>query len=240
MGWVASDIDYNPFLPEFRRDPYPFYARLREADPVHWNPPGIWVLTRHADAVAMLRDPRLSSDFRNSDLYLAFREMQGIDPRAEREPSMLFRDPPDHTRLRGLVTKAFTAKRIDDLLPRMQQIVDALLDAAFERGEMDVVADLAYPLPVIVICELLGVPEEDRHPVHAWSATCDRRSTRYRRGDVPARDPAGEAFDNYLDDLFEDRRRAPRRRPVERAARGRRGGGRAHPRMNCCSTWSFC
>ena len=113
----------------------------------------------------MLRSPRMSSDFRNSELYLMFREMQGIDPAAEREPSMLFRDPPDHTRLRGLVTKAFTAKRIDDLRPRMQQIVDELLDAAFERGEMDVVADLAYPLPVTVICEMLGVPRGGPPPL---------------------------------------------------------------------------
>src|SRR5438105_1921153 len=170
MGWVASDLDYNPFFPEFRRDPYPFHRRLREADPVHWNPPGIWVLTRHADAVSMLRNTRLSSDFRNSDLYEAFREMQGIDPATERQPSMLFRDPPDHTRLRGLVTKAFTAKRIADMRSEMQRIVDGLLDASFDRGEMDVVADLAYPLPVKVICDMLGVPEEDHGQFHRWSA----------------------------------------------------------------------
>jgi cytochrome P450 len=210
MGWVASDVDYNPFLPEFRADPYPFYRRLRETDPVHWNPPGIWVLTRYADAAAMLRSPRMSSDFRNSDLYLTFREMQGIDPQAEREPSMLFRDPPDHTRLRGLVTKAFTAKRIEDLRPRMQHIVDGLLDAAFERGEMDVVADLAYPLPVTVICEMLGVPREDHHRFHAWSADLVVTLDPMVPGDVMARALlAGEAFDAYLGDLIAKRRRAP-------------------------------
>jgi pimeloyl-[acyl-carrier protein] synthase len=211
MGWVASDVDYNPFTPEFHRDPYPFYRRLREADPVHWNPPGIWVLTRHADAVAMLRHPRMSSDFRNSDLYEMFRQMQGIDPSTERTPSMLFRDPPDHTRLRGLVTKAFTSKRIDDMRPTMHAIVDGLIDAALERGEMDVVADLAYPLPVKVICGMLGVPEADHGRFHAWS-----------RDLVATLDPmvgpeamnrameSGLAFDDYFRDLIASRRTEPR------------------------------
>jgi len=211
MGWVSSDLDYNPFLPEFRRDPYPFYERMRDAEPVHWNPPGIWVLTRHEDAVAMLRHPRMSSDFRNSELYLVFREMQGIDPATERQPSMLFRDPPDHTRLRGLVTKAFTAKRVEDLRPRMERIVDDLLDAALARGEMDVVADLAYPLPVKVICEMLGVPEEDHHRFHAWSADLVVTLDPMVPPDVMARAMvAGEAFDVYFADLIAKRRRDPK------------------------------
>ncbi len=207
MGWVGSDVDYNPFVPEFRRDPYPFYRRLREADPVHWNPPGIWVLTRHADAVAMLRSTRMSVDFRNSDLYEMFRQMQGIDPEAERPPSMLFRDPPDHTRLRSLVTKAFTAKRIEDLKPRMQVIVDDLLDAALDRGEMDVVADLAYPLPVTVICEMLGVPEEDHHRFHRWSADLVSTLDPMTGPEVMARAmQAAVAFDAYFSELIAQRR----------------------------------
>jgi cytochrome P450 len=211
MGWVSTELDYNPFLPEFRRDPYPFYERMRNAEPVHWNPPGIWVLTRHEDAVGMLRHPGMSSDFRNSELYLVFREMQGIDPATEREPSMLFRDPPDHTRLRGLVTKAFTAKRIEDLRPRMERIVDELLDAALARGEMDVVADLAYPLPVTVICEMLGVPEADHHRFHAWSADLVVTLDPMVPPDVMARAVvAGEAFDAYFADLIAKRRRDPR------------------------------
>ena len=207
MGWVGSDVDYNPFLPEFRRDPYPFYRRLREADPVHWNPPGIWVLTRHADAVSMLRSTRMSVDFHNSDLYEMFRQMQGIDPETERPASMLFRDPPDHTRLRSLVTKAFTVKRIDDLKPRMQQIVDELLDVALERGEMDVVADLAYPLPVKVICEMLGVPEEDHHRFHRWSADLVSTLDPMTGPEVMARAlDASAAFDAYFSELIAERR----------------------------------
>jgi cytochrome P450 len=211
MGWVASDIDYNPFTPEFRSDPYPFYRRLREADPIHWNPPGVWVLTRHADAVAMLRHPRMSSDFRNSDLYETFRQMQGIDPSTERTPSMLFRDPPDHTRLRGLVAKAFTAKRIDDMRPRMQAIVDGLVDAALDRGEMDVVADLAYPLPVRVICDMLGVPEEDHGRFHVWSKDLVATLDPMVGPDAMTRAmESGLAFDAYFRDLIGRRRREPR------------------------------
>jgi cytochrome P450 len=124
---------------------------------------------------------------------------------------MLFRDPPDHTRLRGLVTKAFTAKRIEDLRPRMQQIVDGLLDAALERGEMDVVADLAYPLPVTVICEMLGVPREDHHRFHAWSADLVVTLDPMVPGDVMTRAlQASEAFDAYLGDLIAKRRRSPK------------------------------
>jgi cytochrome P450 len=211
MGWPASEIDYNPFMPEFRRDPYPFYRRLREADPVHWNPPGIWILTRYADAAAMLRDHRMSSDFRNSDLYETFREMQGVDPATERSPSMLFRDPPDHTRLRSLVTKAFTAKRIEDMRPQMQEIVDGLVDAALERGRMDVVSDLAYPLPLKIICAMLGVPEEDHERFHQWSADLVSTLDPMTGPDVMDRALAsGVAFDAYFADLIARRRREPR------------------------------
>jgi pimeloyl-[acyl-carrier protein] synthase len=211
MGWDASELDYNPFLPEFRRDPYPFYRRLREADPIHWNPPGIWILTRHADAVWLLRNTTMSSDFRNSELYAIFREMQGIDPADERTPSMLFRDPPDHTRLRRLVTKAFTMNRIEGMRPHMQEIVDRLVGDALEKGEMDVVADLAYPLPVRVICEMLGVPEEDHHRFHVWSKDLVATLDPMVGPDVMARAMvSGTAFDEYFVDLIAKRRREPK------------------------------
>ncbi len=211
MGWDASELDYNPFLPEFRRDPYPFYRRLREADPVHWNPPGIWILTRHADAVWLLRNTAMSSDFRNSELYATFREMQGIDPADERTPSMLFRDPPDHTRLRRLVTKAFTMNRVEGMRPHMQEIVDRLIGDAVARGEMDAVADLAYPLPVRVICEMLGVPETDHHRFHVWSKDLVATLDPMVGSDVMARAMvSGTAFDEYFVDLIATRRREPK------------------------------
>jgi cytochrome P450 len=209
LGWDAGEGDYNPFLPAFHRDPFPFYRMLRESDPVHWNPPGIWVLTRHADVLAILKDPHTSSDFRNSDLYVAFRLMMGDDAPQERASSMLFRDPPDHTRLRGLVTKAFTAKRVEDLRPRIQEIVDQLVGSALHRGDVDLVADLAYPLPVQLICEMLGVPSEDHHRFHAWSA--DMVSTLDPMASAEVMDRAaasGEAFDAYFSELIARRRHA--------------------------------
>src|SRR5947207_4972454 len=124
-GMGDSPLDFNPFLPEVHEDPYPLYERMRTLDPVHWNLPGVWMLTRHADAVRMLRHPRMSSDFRNSDLFEMFREMNF--PLDEREPSMLFRDPPDHTRLPNLVSKAFSPKVIDSMRPFIAEAVDRLL-----------------------------------------------------------------------------------------------------------------
>jgi cytochrome P450 len=149
--------------PRFLADPYPFYRLLRERAPVWRSPLGMWVLSRQADIAAVLKDPRFGHDF----------EGKLSDPRGRaellEEPvfrglrlSMLVRDPPDHTRLRGLVAKAFTARRLEAMRPKIAALVETLLDAVEPRGRMDVIADFARPLPVLVICDLLGIPEEDR------------------------------------------------------------------------------
>ena len=208
---TGEPLEYNPFLPDVHEDPYPLYDRLRAEDPVHWNTPGIWILTRYADAARMLRHPRMSSDFRNSELFQAFREMSGQAQLDEREPSMLFRDPPDHTRLRGLVSKAFTAKVIEGMRAHIREVVDALLDDVGERGQMDVVADLAAPLPVIVICELLGVPEEDHARFAGWSADLVHTLDPMVGMDVIERANASAvAFDQYFIELIAERRATPR------------------------------
>jgi cytochrome P450 len=167
LDFAGDELMFNPFDPDFRAEPYPFYKRLREADPVHLTPLGNWILTRYEDVNAILRDPRLSSDFRNS---LTLEELN-VPGRFEddRQPSMLFLDPPDHTRLRNLVHKAFTARRIERLRERVHQVVDELLGAARDKGEMDVVDDLAYPLPVTIICDMLGVPVKDQETFAGWS-----------------------------------------------------------------------
>jgi pimeloyl-[acyl-carrier protein] synthase len=159
-------VEFNPFLPEFVADPYPFYARLRTEDPVHQSPMGLWVLTRYDDVARVLRDPRFGRK--------GFDEL--VNARFGTEPdqpglatSMLFRDPPDHTRLRTLVSKAFTPRVIEGLRPHIQQIVDGLLDRVRDRRAMDLIADLAFPLPVIVISEMLGVPAADRDRFRQWS-----------------------------------------------------------------------
>src|SRR5437660_12411956 len=146
---------FNPFEPGFFSDPYSRYRTLRERDPVHHSPLGLWMLFRYDDIVGLLRDPSLSVEPENAGPTARsqlFEEVAG--PRAVRRPrAILSLDPPDHTRLRRLVSKAFTPKRVESLRPRVEQLVDEALDAVEPRATMDVVADLAYPLPFTVTCE---------------------------------------------------------------------------------------
>ena len=167
---ATTEVLFNPFEPAFHADPYPFYRRLREQDPVHQTPLGFWVLTRYDDCVAVLRDPR----FGREEFQQMLAAVYGGEDSDRLPRSMLFRDPPDHTRLRGLVSKAFTPRTIEVLRDHIQEIVDRLLDRALERGEMDVIEDLAYPLPVTVICEMLGVPIDDHASIRGWSADIAR------------------------------------------------------------------
>jgi len=169
---AAPPILFNPFDPSFRSDPYGVYNRLREEEPVHQSPLGFFVLTRYEDCANILRDPRSSNDFMNSTAAVEEAAKQGLDLEqvaSEGTGPFLFMDPPDHTRLRGLVSKAFTPRVVEGLRPRAQQIVDRLLDAAVARGDIDVIADLAYPLPVTIISEMLGVPAEDHEVFQGWS-----------------------------------------------------------------------
>jgi cytochrome P450 len=172
---ATGTLIWDPFDPAWNQDPYPVYAALREGNPVHRSPLGFWVFTRHADCLTILRDKRSSSDGRNIDAsdFPALRDtdlVQGTSAEILNEMApFLFRDPPDHTRLRGLVQKAFTPRVIEGLRPRIQQICDELIDAALEQGGCDLVADFAYPLPVQVIVELLGVPAEDHERFRVWS-----------------------------------------------------------------------
>jgi len=168
---VSNEELFNPFAPEFHSDPYPFYHRLRAIDPVHQTPMGLWVLTRYEDVVMVLRDPRFGRD--GFEQVLA--SVYGDDKELGQLPrSMLFRDPPDHTRLRALVSKAFTPRVIEDMRTHIQDIVNRLLDRVQASKGMDVIADLAYPLPVTVICEMLGVPTQDQVSIRQWSSDVAR------------------------------------------------------------------
>src|SRR5215472_867068 len=164
--------------PALRANPYPFYERLRSHAPVHWDAAagtnGGWVLTRHADVMAALRDPRVSAERLEPPqdaewLPAEYREAARQVFRAMPH-QLLFLDPPDHTRLRGLVSTAFTPRLVEALRPRIVKLADELLDPVQEAGQMDVIASLAYPLPAIVIAELLGVPPEDREQFIQWSS----------------------------------------------------------------------
>jgi len=159
-----ADVQFNPMDPAFVEDPYPTYHVLRSQDPVHHSPLGFWVLTRYADVIAMLRDPRLIKE--PIAAFVAARFGMAVPPGLGL--SMLDRDPPDHTRLRGLVSKAFTPKALESLRPHIQTIVDDLLAGAAGKGQMDLIEEFAYPIPVRVICEMLGVPVRDHERFKGW------------------------------------------------------------------------
>jgi cytochrome P450 len=160
---------FNPLSPEFIRDPYPHYERLRTTDPMHRTALGNFAASRHAEVSLVLRDKRFGKDF-------VQRSTRRYGPNIMDEPVfrsmghwMLQQDPPDHTRLRGLVVKAFTARRVEDMRPRIQQIVDASLDRMIPLGRMDLIEDFAFRLPVTIICDMLGIPEDHREIFYASS-----------------------------------------------------------------------
>jgi cytochrome P450 len=161
-------VRWDPTDPAFKADPYPTYRALLEREPLHRSPFGILVVSRYVDCMTVLRHPAASNDFR---------KWPDWDPASDPEApslSFLFLDPPDHTRLRGLVSRAFTAPRVEQLRPRAQEIVDQAFDRAEASGGMEVVAELAFPLPVLMICELLGVPVEDVDEFKQWSTVIAR------------------------------------------------------------------
>ena len=167
---ASSQAVFNPLMPEFHSNPYPFYKALREEDPVHQSPFGFWVCTRYDDAVMILRDAR----FGREGMAKMMETRLGLTQDVSRARDMLFQDPPDHTRLRALVSRAFTPRVVEVMRPDIQDIVNGLLDRVEGARVMDVIEDLAYPLPVRVICEMLGVPTSDQEVFKEWSTDIAR------------------------------------------------------------------
>ncbi|HSL59364.1 MAG TPA: cytochrome P450 [Acidimicrobiales bacterium] len=168
-----TDVRYDPLAPGYFDDPYAQMAELRAHRPVYPTPLGSWMLFRYDDVFRLLRDPSLSVDDRNATVRAAadrYEQLTGRPRRVNR--SMLFLDPPDHDRLRRLVSQAFTPRAIERLRPRVQVMVDEHLDraeTAAHDGEIDLIAALAFPLPFQVISEMLGIPEEDADLIRGWS-----------------------------------------------------------------------
>jgi pimeloyl-[acyl-carrier protein] synthase len=206
-----SDFTFNPMAQEFVEDPYPTYRRLREEDPVHQSPLGFWVLTRYEDVVSSLRDARMVKEPIAAFVAARF----GLPaPPTGMGLSMLDRDPPDHTRLRGLVSKAFTPRVIEQLRPHIQGIVNRLLDKVEGEPGMDLIEQFAYPLPVIVICEMLGVPVADHERFKGWGLDIARGLDAIL---LPPDSPVAErsmharhALAAYFRELIAERRAAPR------------------------------
>jgi cytochrome P450 len=168
----ASAVDYDPRLPQWIADPFPIFAQLRAREPVHWNEVlGGWVLTRYRHVRLVLSDARLSAD-----RITPFRDHLIPDARARVAELLkmlglwaVFNDPPAHTRRRALLNKAFTPRRVSALRPMISAIVEQLLDRVIGRGEMDLIADFAYPLPASVIAGMIGVPLADLDRFKRWS-----------------------------------------------------------------------
>ena len=169
----VQPLFFNPLQPGYIDDPHPHLAEMRERDPVHESPFNTWILFRYDDVFRLLRDPSLSVseshlEHVDEERLAAFVDAYGREP--EQSTGMLNVDPPDHTRLRRLVSKAFTPSIIEGLRPMVRRRVDEILDRMDERGTADVVTELAFPLPFDVISEMLGMPEADKDLIAGWSA----------------------------------------------------------------------
>jgi cytochrome P450 len=202
---------FNPLSPDVIRNPYPYYHRLRTSEPMHRSQLGFYAASRHADISLILRDRRFGKDF-------VGRMTRRFGKEALEEPVyrsmrhwMLQQDPPNHTRLRGLVVKAFTVRTVEDMRPRIQQIVDQTLDRVMPQGHMDLIADFAFRLPVTVICEMLGIPDDDREMFFLGARNSGRLldPVPLTRAEIDAANAANLALAEYFRGLFELRRRKP-------------------------------
>lgn len=202
---------FNPLSPDFIRDPYPHYDRLRALDRIHVTPFGQFVTSRHAEVSLVLRDKRYGKDF-------VERTTRRYGPDIMKEPVfrsmshwMLQADPPDHTRLRGLVVKAFTARRVEDMRPRIQEIVEKTIDAVIDRGHMDLIEDFAFRLPVTIICDMLGIPEEHRETFYKSSRDGGRLldPVPLSAEEIKQGNAGNLMAQMYFQQLFELRRRNP-------------------------------
>ena len=207
---TRSGVALDPFSPALRADPYPVLREIRERDPVHWMETARgWLITRYDDVSSLLRDPRSSADRSPMSVDAAWR--RGSGSQAWLENSLLGLDPPAHTRLRQLVNRAFTPRVVEPMRDRIEAITDELLDAAAGDGRMDVIADLAEPLPVRVIAELLGVPEDDQARFPPWSrALGGMFDIAFEKATIEAADHAVTEMRDYFRPLLEARRREPR------------------------------
>ena len=217
-GSSGSSERYDLLEPANLENPYPLYHRMRAANPLYRDRRFLGhILTRYDDVAAILADPRVSARRPGADEPIGHRlapvgaELREL--RSFQAKWLLYADPPDHTRLRTLATVAFTPRRVEALRPRIQALVDVLLDGVRETGRMDVIGDLAQPLPTLVMAELMGLPSGDRHQLRAWSdglaagivLSAVDASERFRKAHEGQR-----ALVDYFRVLIAERRQRPR------------------------------
>lgn len=206
---------FDPWDPAFLADPYPSYADLRGKGRVHfYEPTRQWLVPHHADVSALLRERRLGRTYQHR---FSHEDFGRTAPPAEHEPfhtlndhGMLDLEPPDHTRIRRLVSKAFTPRTVEQLKPYVSRLAGELVDQLVQKGGGDLLTDVAEPLPVAVIAEMLGIPEADRAPLRPWSADICGMYELNPPQDVAARAVrASVEFSGYLRELIAERRENP-------------------------------
>jgi cytochrome P450 len=210
---IAVDFDLRRLKPEFFDNPYPTYRALREFDPVHLMPDGSYFLTRYDDCLAVYRDAQTW----NSDKKLDFRPNFADSLLYEHHTtSLVFNDPPYHTRVRKLLAPAFVPRALRALQTRIESLVDRLLDNAAERGEIDLIADFAAAIPIQLIGDMLGIPQDEREPLRAWSlAILGALEPMLSRQQFDTGVTAVADFKDYLTNVISSRLRSETNDPAE-------------------------
>lgn len=214
---MSENQQYDLFGATFKADPYPTYAAMRTGAPLYRrtftdDQTAIWFITRYEDVSAILRDSRFVKDIRNT---MTPEERAQVPPQPPimdlLSNHMLNLDPPDHTRLRALINKAFTARIVTQMEPRIQRIADQLLDKVQTRGQMDLIEEYAFPLPITVIAELLGIPARDRNRFRQWSRAVVSPSQNLQRSAKKYQKARQlmEDFASYMGRIIAERRREP-------------------------------
>src|SRR5436190_9943988 len=215
LSWekLTTGVSYDLLSQKVQADPYPVYREMRSKDPVHWSELArAWFLTRYTEVASVLKDNRFSVNGtqQKSNERMGYKLDEASPLRRINKRWMLFVDPPDHTRLRGLVNRAFTPKAVEGLRPKIQELVDGLVDGVQQRGHMDLVHDLGDPLPAKVLAYLLGLPSEDSAVLKPWADVVGMGIVPILAPDVVARInrvilEAGEYFERHI----EQRRKKP-------------------------------
>ncbi|GAA4063198.1 cytochrome P450 [Streptomyces shaanxiensis] len=212
---APSDLAFDPWDPAFLADPYPAYAELRARGRVHYfEPTNQWLVPHHADVSALLRERRLGRTYQHR---FSHEDFGRTPPPAEHEPfhvlndhGMLDLEPPDHTRIRRLVSKAFTPRTVEQLKPYVRDLAGELVSGLVEAGGGDLLTDVAEPLPVAVIAEMLGIPEADRAQLRPWSADiCGMYELNPSQETAAKAVRASVEFSEYLQELIAARRKEP-------------------------------
>jgi cytochrome P450 len=206
---------FAPHDPAFIANPYPVYAGLRDSGRIHYHEDtNQWIVPHHADVTTLLRDRRFGRTYHHLATHAEMGRPEDVEEAREFwhliRNGILDMEPPDHTRVRRLVAKAFTPRMVEALRPKVQELMDGLVDRVQGAGEFDLIAELAEPLPVTVIAELLGIPDADRHHLRPWSAEiCRMYELHPTEEDARAASAASVEFSEYLHGLIAERRARP-------------------------------